>query len=353
MDPQVAVIGAGGWGTALSCLLAQRFRQVTLWARRPDFAEELRQGRVNSVYLPGVRIPPQVRITADVEEALAGAWVVVLAVPAQHLRSVVRMLLPVLRKKGAGAAVAQTGTPPYFVNVAKGLERKTMLRMSQVLASELPAAWHGHIASLSGPNHAEEVGRFLPAAAVIGSPSAETAAILQHLFSTPRFRVYTTSDLAGVEYGGALKNVIALAAGISDGLQLGDNTRAALMTRGLAEMARLGLRLGARPETFAGLSGMGDLIVTCTSTHSRNARTGRAIGAGKRLEEVLAGTPMVVEGVETARAARELAARVGVEVPITEVVCRILFEGLPPSEGVGQLMERRFTQEAERNDWRS
>lgn len=325
--PQVAVVGAGGWGTALAVMLARAGRRVTLWARRPQHAARLAAQRVNEPYLPGIPIPAGVRVSADLEEA-AQAPFILLAVPSQAVRATWRALAPHL---GVGHTVAIA---------AKGLEIGTGLRLSQVIASEPGPLPPSRIAVLSGPNHAEEVGRGLPTTSVVAASDPRTGEAWQELLMNSSFRVYTNDDVIGVELGGALKNVIALGAGISDGLGFGDNTKAALITRGLAEMARLGAALGARVLTFSGLSGMGDLIATCTSEHSRNARAGRAIGAGTPPEEVVAGTPMVIEGIPTCRAALQLARAAGVEMPITEAVGAVLFDGKPPRQAVSELMGR-------------
>lgn len=328
-------------------LSRRREPEVALWSRNAEQAKSIDLLRENVTYLPEVLIPPEVRVTADLDKALQGAEVLVIAVPAQHVRETLALVLESW-KRTRGDAIA----PAAVVNVAKGLELGTHRRMSEIIREMSPPSWHDSVCTLSGPNHAEEVGRGLPAATVAGCEREETAALVQDLFMSPTFRVYTNPDLVGVEMGGALKNVIALAAGISDGLGFGDNAKAALMTRGMVEIARLGVALGANSETFAGLAGIGDLVVTCTSRHSRNARLGRAIGEGKKLEDVLRSSRMVVEGVFTAKAAKELAGQAGVEMPIAETVCAILFEGLPPLSGVSRLMERERTHEAENTRWR-
>lgn len=325
---RVAVLGAGGWGTALASLLAGNGHETLLWARRPEFVRELSQARENRLYLPGVPLPACLGLTSDLKEAIAGVSALVLAVPAQAVRETLVGLAPLL------------GEPPLLISCAKGLERRTNLRLSQVVAQALPPAAYRGIVALSGPNHAEEVGRRIPSATVVASPDPAAAREAQELCMTGFFRVYTNSDVVGVELGGAVKNVIALAAGISDGLGFGDNTKAALITRGLAEMTRLATAHGANPLTLAGLAGMGDLIVTCTSRHSRNRRAGEELGRGKTLQEVLAGSRMVVEGVWTTSAAVELAESCGVELPIARAVRGILFEGTNPLTAVAELMER-------------
>lgn len=329
---EVAVIGAGGWGTALSMVLANNRSSVTLWARRAELAFDVAEKRENSAYLPGIMIPENVHVTSDLEEAVAGKDVLVFVVPSHALRETAKAARPYI-KKGA-----------VLVNCAKGLEQGSLMRLSEVLKEEVP----GHpVAVISGPNHAEEVGRKIPSATVAASVDMAVAEAVQDLFMTPFFRVYTNQDLVGVELGGALKNVIALGAGISDGLGFGDNTKAALMTRGIAEIARLGTCLGAEALTFAGLSGIGDLVVTCTSRHSRNRRLGIALGQGKTLSEALGETRMVVEGVRTTQAAWQLAMEKNVEIPITGEIHQVLFAGKDPRVAVEALMRRVRVHEKE------
>ncbi|TDA68323.1 MAG: NAD(P)H-dependent glycerol-3-phosphate dehydrogenase [Clostridia bacterium] len=333
--PVIAVLGAGGWGTALAATLAEKSFPVRLWARRREFAAELTETRENKAYLPGVMIPPAVGISADLERILFGAEMVVLSVPSQVLRGVLSLAVPLL--------------PPHaiLVNTAKGLEVDSLLRLSEVMLQELPPAFSSRVAVLSGPSHAEEVARHQPTAVVVAALAPAVAAYVQEVFMGPYLRVYTNPDLVGVELGGALKNVVALAVGMAEGLGLGDNSKAALITRGLAEITRLGIRLGANPHTFAGLTGIGDLVVTCTSRHSRNRRAGIALGRGKALPDVLSEIGMVVEGVATTRAACELANRLGVEMPIARQVNDVLFAGQAPEVGVANLMQREKTAEIE------
>jgi glycerol-3-phosphate dehydrogenase (NAD(P)+) len=342
--PRITVLGAGSWGTALAVLLVGKGYDVALWGRNPEFVTGLKETRENSRYLPGVRLPEAVRVTADLQEALHRTGVVVIAVPSHAFREVVCLIRPFL----------ETGT--VVVNAAKGLEEGSLARLSQVFAEVAGPERLARFVVLSGPSHAEEVGRQLPTAVVVAGPDPAVAEYVQELFMTPFFRVYTNPDLVGVELGGALKNIIALGTGIADGLGLGDNTRAALMTRGLAEITRLGVAMGANPLTFAGLTGVGDLIVTCTSMHSRNRRAGMAIGRGATLEQALGEVRMVVEGVRTTVAAYRLAARHAVSMPITEQIYRVLFEDLPPRAAVANLMTRTRTQEMEdvarRVEWR-
>jgi len=323
---QVAVLGAGGWGTALAILLHHNGQRVHLWEYFQDRAERLRSSRQNEIFLPGITIPEDIIITHNQKQALENARITVFALPSHLMRGLAAGAAPLLP---AGALA---------VNVAKGLERKTLKRMSQVLAEELPEATP--IVTLSGPSHAEEVSREIPTAVVAAARSRNHGRRVQEVFMSPTFRVYTNDDLVGVELAGSLKNIIAIAVGICDGLGYGDNTKGALITRGLAEISRLGLALGARPETFAGLSGMGDMITTCCSQHSRNRYVGEQIGRGRSLQEVLDSMEMVAEGVNTAHSGRALARRTGVEMPITEQVHSVLFEGKDPREAVNDLMTR-------------
>lgn len=334
-DSAVAVIGAGGWGTALTRVLANKGHNVRLWVREQDVLQDILANRENTAFLPGVKLPPGVKATPSLEEALEGANVVLFTVPSQYLRAVARDAAPAIPRDA------------LVVHGAKGLEVGTLKRMSEVLAEELRDRPPSTIACLSGPSHAEEVGRDVPTAVVAASQDREVQLALQDIFITPRFRIYTNPDIIGVELGGALKNIIAFGTGVADGLGFGDNARAAIMTRGLAEIARLGMAMGARPLTFAGLSGMGDLIVTCTSRHSRNRRAGEMLGSGKTLDEIIGSSRMVVESIPTIRAARDLARRHGVEMPITEQLYACLFEGASPLEAVENLMLRGATHEVE------
>ncbi|HOA35792.1 MAG TPA: NAD(P)H-dependent glycerol-3-phosphate dehydrogenase [Bacillota bacterium] len=332
---EAAVVGAGGWGTALAVLLADKGCRVSFWMRSQDVYRKIILKRVNEDYLPGVRLGETIRPTVELEEALRGKELVIFAVPSHGLRAV--------------AAAAAPYLPPraVIVNAAKGLEDPRRLRLSQVLREELPETLHGRIAVISGPNHAEEVSRGLPSATVAASMVAETARQVQEMLMTPYFRVYTNPDLVGVELGGALKNVIAIGAGIVEGLGLGDNSKAALVTRGLAEMIRLGRAMGAQARTFSGLSGLGDLYATCSSLHSRNRAVGYKLGQGMRFGEIAAGMRTVAEGVNTTRAAAELSRKIGVEMPITAEIYRILFEGKLPRKAVEELMLREKKAEDE------
>lgn len=334
MQEEIAILGAGSWGTALAVHLANNGCHVRLWSHIPEFARMVSDKRENEKYLPGVSLPSSVEVMSELSLILERARVVVFSVPSQSVRGVIRKVKPFL-----------TGDC-YLVNTAKGLENNTCMRLSQVFIEELPQ-YQNRLVVLSGPSHAEEVGRGIPTAIVAASYSREAAEYLQDVFMSPDLRVYTSPDLVGVELGGALKNIIALGAGIAEGLGYGDNTKAALITRGLTEIARLGIRLGANPLTFLGLTGMGDLIVTAMSRHSRNRRAGILIGQGYSLQEALDRVGMVVEGVHATSVARRLAFSYQIEMPITEKTYQVLFEGLPPDVAVSHLMTRSKRHEAE------
>ncbi len=324
---KVAVLGAGSWGTALALILDQNGHQVTCWSfEREDIANIQNTGE-NKRFLPGVRIPTSIVVTHSLDECLSRAELTVVAVPSQAVRSVLEQIKPIIRKE------------TVWVSVAKGIEKNTLLRVSEVLhqAAGIPI---DKIAVLSGPSHAEEVSRNIPTAVVSASSCEVVARQVQNLFSTPNFRVYANFDVTGVELGGALKNIIALAAGICDGAGFGDNTKAALMTRGLVEITRFGIKCGASADTFAGLSGMGDLIVTCMSRHSRNRFVGEQIGRGRSLEAILSEMVMVAEGVHTTASAYALAQKKKVQMPITEQVYQTLYEGKSPIAAVKELMTR-------------
>lgn len=334
----VAILGAGSWGTALAVHLASKGMPVRLWERSPELARQLDEARQNAHFLPGVTLPAEVVVAADLQGVLDGAGVVVLTVPSQGIRDVVSRSRMFFKKDC------------IVVNAAKGLEDTTCLRLSEVICEEAPELT-GRLAVISGPSHAEEVGRGMPTAVVVASNNKkfnrELAERVQDLFMSATFRVYTNSDLVGIELGGALKNIIALAAGIAEGLGYGDNTKAALLTRGLTEIARLGIALGASPLTFLGLAGVGDLIVTATSKHSRNRRAGILLGQGLSLQKTLEQVGMVVEGVKTIRAARILAREREIEMPITEQTFQVLFSGLAPDMSVSNLMTRSRRHEVE------
>ena len=335
---KAAVIGGGGWGTALSLLLAKNGHEVRLWVYEKDLAERMRRDRVNDIFLPGVSIPPGVTITDDLGAATAAAELLLFATPSHALRETASKLA-----RGDAASLASVR---LVVIATKGLEAKTHHRMSEVLDEALPDPLCDHPVILAGPSHAEEVARGIPTAVVAACSDRTRAEAAQEAFSNEAFRVYTNDDVLGVEIAVALKNVVAIAAGISDGLGFGDSTKGALLTRGLAEMARLGEALGASPETFAGLAGMGDLIATATSRHSRNRRLGEAIGRGSTLEAALAASPMVAEGVGTTQEAVELGFRLGVEMPIAEQVRAILFEGKSARVAMRELLTRDLKPEA-------
>jgi len=336
MNMKIGVIGAGSWGTALALLLGQKGFEVTLWLRSKDLLDKIVQANENSTYLPGVSLPPTVKATIDLEEAVSGKDLIVMAVPSHTVRKTVSMMKSYLQEE------------TIIVNAAKGLEEGSLKRLSEVINEELsPLFPHIKIAVLSGPNHAEEVGRLVPTATVVASVEDTVAKKVQDIFMSPYFRVYTNSDIIGVELGGALKNIIAIGAGVCEGLSYGDNTKAALITRGLVEITRLGLALGARRGTFSGLTGIGDLFVTCTSPHSRNRYVGIELGKNNALEDIISSMKMVAEGVKTTNAAYELSRKYGVEMPITREVYRILFEGMKPHEAVADLMRRDKRHEIE------
>ncbi|HVM61893.1 MAG TPA: NAD(P)H-dependent glycerol-3-phosphate dehydrogenase [Verrucomicrobiae bacterium] len=321
----VAVIGTGGWGTALGVLLHGNGHKVALWGRLPEEVEPILAARENREFLPGVEIPKEIAVTLDAAEALRGAELVVLAVPSHGMRPICEKLKPFL------------SPGPPLVSVAKGIENETGARMSEVIAEVLDT---DRIVVLSGPSHAEEVARGVPTAVVVAAKVPLLAATAQKAFMNERFRIYTHDDVTGVELGGALKNVIAIAAGTCDGIGFGDNTKAALCTRGLAEITRLGMALGARQETFFGLSGVGDLIVTAFSRHSRNRGFGERLGKGETREHIAASTHMVAEGVKTAKSVWQVAHRLRVDVPIAAQVYAILYEGKAPKQAVRDLMTR-------------
>ena len=322
---KISVLGAGSWGTALSVLLCDNGHEVILWSRKKEEADELREKREPVSKLPGVKLPDSMRFTSELEEALPGRDLLVMAVPSIAARGLARRI-------SCGLPEGQ-----LIVNVAKGIEEETLLTLSEQIEEEIPQA---DVAVLSGPSHAEEVGRKLPTTCVIGAHHKETAEILQNIFMSPVFRVYISPDILGIELGAALKNVIALAAGTADGLGYGDNTKAALITRGITEISRLGIAMGAKADTFYGLSGIGDLIVTCASVHSRNRKAGYLIGQGKTTEQAMEEVKMVVEGVYSAKAAMGLAEKYQVELPIISQVNKVLFQGKSPGEAVQELMLR-------------
>ena len=333
---KISVLGSGSWGLALALLLHNNGHEVLLWSARPENARKLREKRENPDRLPGVRLPDEIDVLTDMERALKDVDVTVLAVASPYIRSTAHKMAPFVCKD------------QKIVNVAKGIEEKTLKTLSEVIEEEIP---QGNVAVLSGPSHAEEVGRGLPTTCVISAHSQETAEYLQSIFMSPVFRVYTTPDILGVELGGALKNVIALAAGTADGLGYGDNTKAALITRGISEMGRLALAMGAKYETLSGQTGMGDLIVTCASKHSRNRRAGYLMGQGYTMQQAMDEVKMVVEGVYSAKAAIALAKKYHVDMPIIEQVNEVLFENKPAKDAVKELMLRDKKVEHDDLEW--
>jgi len=329
---QCAVIGAGAWGTALADLLGRSGHDVRLWAFEPDVVDSINSRRENVRFLKGHSLAPRVTAHGDLAQALSGAELVTFATPSQMLRGIAR---------SSGHSVGK-GVP--IVVASKGIESGTLALMSDVAAEEIP---HAEVVALSGPSFATEVAGCQPTAVVIAARNETTALSAQRVFSSPYFRTYTHDDVIGVELGGALKNVMAVATGIAEGLGLGFNARAALITRGLAEMTRLGVALGADPATFAGLAGLGDLVLTCTGSLSRNRAVGVELGKGRALDDVLKDRETVAEGVVTARSARELAARHGVEMPIVDTVNRVLFDGQPARGAIAALMSRELRSEVD------
>lgn len=322
---KTGVIGAGSWGTALAWLLNNNGHEVTVWSVIEQEVLMLQTKRQHESKLPGVVLPDAIRITNDLEEAMSEKDVLVLAVPSPYTRSTAHSMGPFLKQ---GQIV---------VNVAKGVEEQTLYTLTDIMEEEMPGV---NAAVLSGPSHAEEVGKGLPTTCVVGAHDRKTAEYLQNIFMSPVFRVYTSPDILGIELGGALKNVIALAAGIADGLGYGDNTKAALITRGITEITRLGVAMGGKMETFCGLTGIGDLIVTCASVHSRNRRAGYLMGKGYTMQQAMDEVKMVVEGVYSAKAAMGLAKKYGVELPIIEQVNQVLFEDKSAGDAVKELMLR-------------
>lgn len=329
---KIVVLGAGSWGTALSMVLCSKGHEVNLWMRNKEQYEDMVSTGRNNRYLPNITLPSSLNLYIDLESAVTGADAVLIAVSSQSVRGILKNIKPYL----SGNEI--------IINSAKGLEKNTNLRISQIVSEELP---DNPFVVLSGPSHAEEVSDNIPTTVVAASKKKATAEFVQDLFITPSFRVYTNPDVIGVELGGSLKNVIAFGAGIADGLGFGDNAKAALITRGISEIARLGKAMGASISTFAGLSGIGDLIVTCTSMHSRNRRAGILIGKGKGLDETLAEIGMVVEGITTTKVAYELAKEYNVEMPITQEIYDVLYNDGSAKEAVYNLMSRARTNEIE------
>lgn len=330
---KMTVLGAGSWGTTLAEVLADNGNHVILWAREEEVRESIARRRVNEMFLPGVALSEMIVPEGSIAAAVEGAGFIVSVIPSHGVRDVFAE---------AGRHIREDA---IIVSATKGIEEGSMLTPSGILAEGLKGRKHGPVAVLSGPSFAAEVSRKLPTAVSAASSSAEAAKAVQQAFSNSYFRVYTNTDVIGVELGGALKNVIAIAAGISDGLALGHNARAALITRGLAEMRRLGIRMGARPATFAGLSGLGDLVLTCTGPLSRNYTVGVSVGKGASINDVTGGMKMVAEGVKTCRGAAKLASSLGVQMPITDAVCDVLYNGVSPKDAVLGLMTRELKEE--------
>ncbi len=330
---KISVLGAGAWGTTLSILLHYNGHSVTLWEYDKHNAKQMVKHRVNDMFLPGIDLPDEMDISYDLDEATSDKNLIVLAVPSQYLRSVVSKIDYTDIKNS------------ILVSVSKGIEKNSIMTMSMMLKDVFKKISDDQIGVLSGPSHAEEVSKRIPSAVVAASKDKETSKTIQAAFTTSYFRVYSSTDIMGVELGGAFKNVIAIGAGIIEGAKFGDNTKAAIITRGIAEMTRLGVAMGARPETFAGLSGVGDLIVTCMSKHSRNRFVGEKIGMGMKLKDILKSMKAVAEGVETSKSASELAKKYNVETPITNEVYKMLFEEKDPIKSTTDLMNRDMKEE--------
>jgi glycerol-3-phosphate dehydrogenase (NAD(P)+) len=333
MTMPVAIIGAGGWGTALAATLARADRRVSLWVYEADLAAGISESRENPVYLPSIRIPESVHISNSMSSVLADSRIVIMAVPSHVFRSVVQQMAPLVQPD------------TIFVSATKGIETCTLMRMSQVITDVLGTSVESRIAVISGPTFAPEVARGVPTALVVASPLESLRIQLQNELSTPRFRLYTNLDIIGVEIGAATKNIIAIAAGVADGLGLGSNAAAALVTRGLAEITRLAVACGGRRETLSGLAGLGDLILTSYGNLSRNRRVGIALGQGGRIEDIIGGMRSVAEGVKTAESAVALARTLNVEMPIAERMYAVLYEGLKVQDAINDLMERKLKEE--------
>jgi len=329
----IAIIGAGGWGTALAITMARAERDVRLWAYEPYLVETMIATRENPIYLPSVRVPESVRVSNSMQDVLAGARIVIMAVPSHVYRQVFSQLLPLVNGD------------MFFVSATKGIENDSLMRMSEVVADVAKRRFAPQVAVMSGPTFAPEVARGEPTALVVASPDENLRRILQSELSAPRFRLYTNADLIGVEIAAAVKNIIAIAAGVVDGIGLGSNPVAALITRGLAEMTRLVVACGGKRETLSGLAGLGDLVLTSYGSLSRNRRVGVALGKGKNIDEVLSNMRMVAEGVRTAKSTVALARKLNVEMPIAEKMYAVLHEGLRPQEAINDLMERKLKEE--------
>jgi len=331
MTDKIAVIGAGAWGTALAMLLADKGREVDLWMYEQDLAEEISRTRENRVYLPGFNLPASIRITSSLETAVRDKPFILSVVPSHTVRAVSRQFAPFLSNKEA-----------VIISASKGIELDTLMPLSDVFIDTLPGQFHNRLCFLSGPSFAKEVAQKMPTAITLSSYDRVIGGKAQELLSSPYFRVYTNSDVIGVELAGSLKNVVAIAAGVLEGMGCGYNTMAALLTRGLAEMARLGVAMGGKLQTFSGLAGMGDLVLTCTGGLSRNRSLGVRLGKGEKLEDIMAGSKTVAEGVRTAKAARDLAGKYRIEMPIVEEVYLLLYEGKDPKQALKDLMLREL-----------
>lgn len=329
---KISVIGAGSWGSALALSLYKNNHKVYMWTRDEEQVREIQETKQNSKFLPGIIFPEDLIVSNNLEEVIKDSEIIVFAVPSQAVRSICKQIKPFVKET------------QILVDVAKGLERETGLRLSEVVKEELP---NNAYVALSGPSHAEEVSKFMPTTLVAACEKIEYAEKVQDAFMSPSLRVYTNPDIIGVELGGALKNIIAFGAGMCDGLGYGDNTKAALMTRGIAEMGRLGVAMGANVNTFTGLSGIGDLIVTCTSMHSRNRRAGILMGQGKTLQETLDEVKMVVEGITATEVAYKVSRKLNISMPITEAIYSVLYEGANANEAVLELMTRAKKHEME------
>ncbi|MBK8945511.1 MAG: NAD(P)H-dependent glycerol-3-phosphate dehydrogenase [Ignavibacteriae bacterium] len=330
---RISVLGAGSWGTALSIILQSNGHDVTLWEYKRGYYKTLKRTRENKIYLPKVKIPKEINITNSLKEGCINQHMIVLAIPSQFIRGVLKSIK------------SFDFDDTTFISVAKGIEQKTLFTVSQIIKDEIPSIENRNIGVLSGPSHAEEVALKIPTAVVSASSDIETAQQIQAAFTTSYFRVYYSTDIIGVELGGALKNVIAIGAGMVDGAKFGDNTKAAIMTRGIAEISRIGIEMGARPETFSGLSGVGDLIVTCMSKYSRNRYVGEQIGSGKKLKAILNSMQMVAEGVATCQSTYELARKHNVATPIVDAVFSALFLDKDPKKATYELMARDMKSE--------
>ncbi|NIA08262.1 MAG: NAD(P)H-dependent glycerol-3-phosphate dehydrogenase [Nitrospiraceae bacterium] len=337
---RIGVLGAGSWGTALGILLANKGIDTVLWARRQEAVERMQDARENVSYLPGFNLPAALEITSALSRAVLNREVILFVVPSHGFREVARQVSEILR-----GPEQVSDLPHAVVSATKGIEKDTLLTMTEVLEEELPSRLMGRMAALSGPSFAKEVTSSVPTAITIASPDHRLCIDLQRFFATETFRVYTSLDLIGIQLGGALKNVIAIASGISDGMGFGTNARAALITRGLAEISRLGVRLGANPLTFAGLAGLGDLVLTCTGDLSRNRRVGLKLAQGQSIKDIVRGMNMVAEGINTSSSAYAMAKKYKVDMPITTQVFRVLYEGHNPKDAVKELLMRPPCQE--------